>query len=99
MSRCLSRCAIDHVLLERGEVASSWRGRWDSCGCSRPTGRAACPAIATTGDDPDGFMTMPEVIRFLSGYATTIEAPVETNTDGDLGARHRRRLHGRHDRR
>jgi cation diffusion facilitator CzcD-associated flavoprotein CzcO len=31
MSRCLTERSIDHVLLERGEVANSWRsGRWDS---------------------------------------------------------------------
>ena len=26
MSRCLTERAIDHLLLERGEVANAWRG-------------------------------------------------------------------------
>jgi putative flavoprotein involved in K+ transport len=31
MSRCLTERGIDHVVLERGEVANSWRTeRWDS---------------------------------------------------------------------
>jgi len=31
MSRCLAERSIDHVVLERGEVANSWRfERWDS---------------------------------------------------------------------
>ena len=31
MSRCLTERSIDHVVLERGEVANSWRReRWDS---------------------------------------------------------------------
>jgi putative flavoprotein involved in K+ transport len=31
MSRCLADRSIDHVVLERGEVAHSWRTqRWDS---------------------------------------------------------------------
>ncbi len=31
MSRYLSAAAIDHVVLERGEIANSWRReRWDS---------------------------------------------------------------------
>ena len=31
MSRCLTERSIDHVVLERGEVAHSWRTeRWDS---------------------------------------------------------------------
>ena len=30
MSRCLTERSIDHVLLERGEVANTWRTeRWD----------------------------------------------------------------------
>ena len=40
MSRYLAERSIDHIILERGEVAQSWRTqRWDShCGCSPPTG-------------------------------------------------------------
>ena len=31
ISRCLAACSVDHVVLERGEVANSWRTqRWDS---------------------------------------------------------------------
>jgi putative flavoprotein involved in K+ transport len=31
MSRCLAERSIDHVVLERGRVANSWRTeRWDS---------------------------------------------------------------------
>ena len=31
MSRCLSDRSIDHVVLERGEIAHTWRTeRWDS---------------------------------------------------------------------
>ena len=31
MSRCLAERSIDHVVLERGEVANAWRTeRWDS---------------------------------------------------------------------
>ena len=31
MSRCLTERSIDHVVLERGEVANSWKTeRWDS---------------------------------------------------------------------
>ena len=26
--------------------------------------------------DPDGFMTMPEVVQFIDDYAATIDAPV-----------------------
>ena len=31
ISRYLGRCGVDHVILERGRVANSWRKeRWDS---------------------------------------------------------------------
>lgn len=81
MSRSLAERSIDHVLLERGEVASSWRtGRWDSLRLLTPSWQSRLPGYGYTGDDPDGFMTMPEVIRYISGYAEAIDAPVETNT-------------------
>ena len=38
MSRRLTERSIDHVVLERGEVANSWRTqRWPTCGCSPRT--------------------------------------------------------------
>src|SRR5262249_757057 len=35
---------------------------------------------AYDGDDPDGFMAMPDVVRFLQRYAALSEAPVVTGT-------------------
>ncbi|HUJ66259.1 MAG TPA: NAD(P)-binding domain-containing protein, partial [Acidimicrobiales bacterium] len=82
MSRCLSDRSIDHVLLERGQVANSWRtGRWDSLRLLTPNWQNRLPGYRYEGDDPDGFMTMPEVINYIGTYATTISAPVETNTE------------------
>jgi putative flavoprotein involved in K+ transport len=81
MSRCLTDRSIDHVLLERGEVANSWRsGRWDSLRLLTPNWQSRLPGFRYRGDDPDGFMTMPEVIEFLDAYASAINAPVEANT-------------------
>jgi putative flavoprotein involved in K+ transport len=82
MSRCLSDRSIDHVLLERGEVANSWRtGRWDSLRLLTPNWQNRLPGYRYDGHDPDGFMTMPEVINYIATYAATISAPVETNTE------------------
>ena len=81
MSRCLTDRSIDHVLLERGQVANSWRtGRWDSLRLLTPNWQSRLPGHRYDGDDPDGFMTMPEVIRYISGYAEAISAPVHTDT-------------------
>ena len=81
MSKHLSDRQIDHVLVERGEVAERWRSeRWDSLRLLTPNWMTRMPGYQYTGDDPDGYMTMPEVVAFLSEYARTIEAPVYENT-------------------
>lgn len=78
MSRCLTERAIDHVLLERGEVANAWRGRRDSLRLLTPNWQSRLPGYRYRGDDPDGYMTVPEVTGYLRGYAGAIDAPVET---------------------
>jgi putative flavoprotein involved in K+ transport len=81
MSRCLTERSIDHVVVERGEVANTWRTeRWDSLRLLTPNWQSRLPGYGYQGDDPDGFMTMPEVISFLDGYARIASAPVHTNT-------------------
>lgn len=77
VSHFLSRRSIDHVVLERGEVAWSWRTqRWDSLRLLTPNWQSRLPGLSYGGDDPDGYMTMPEVVEFISGYARLIDAPV-----------------------
>ena len=81
MSRCLSECSIDHVILERGEIANSWKHeRWDSLRLLTPNWQARLPGYSYTGTDPDGYMTIPELIGFLEKYADVISAPVMQNT-------------------
>ncbi len=81
MSRCLTERSIDHVVLERGEVANSWRReRWDSLRLLTPNWQTRLPGHRYGGPDPDGYMSMPEVVGFISGYAGLISAPVETQT-------------------
>ena len=81
MSRCLSDRGIDHVVLERSEVANSWRTeRWDSLRLLTPNWQCRLPGHAYDGDDPDGFMTMPEVVEFVAGYAKRIAAPIQSGT-------------------
>jgi putative flavoprotein involved in K+ transport len=81
MSRQLTERSIDHVVLERGEVANSWRTeRWDSLRLLTPNWQTSLPGKPYAGNEPDGFMTMPEVVEFIDGYATGIDAPVQTNT-------------------
>jgi len=81
MSRCLAERSIDHVLLERGEVAQSWRTeRWDSLRLLTPNWQSRLPGFSYAGSDPDGYRTLPEIVAFISGYAKSISAPVRTHT-------------------
>jgi putative flavoprotein involved in K+ transport len=81
MSRSLSARSIDHVVLERGAVAHSWRTeRWDSLRLLTPNWQSRLPGHCYAGDDPDGFMTMPEVVDFIDRYASVVAAPVRTGT-------------------
>ena len=80
-SRCLAEQSIDHVVIERGEVANSWRReRWDSLRLLTPNWQSRLPGFRYEGADPDGFMTMREVIDFISRYAEATSAPVRTHT-------------------
>jgi putative flavoprotein involved in K+ transport len=81
MSRCLTERGIEHVVLERGEVANSWKTeRWDSLRLLTPNWQSRLPGYGYEGDDPDGYRTMPETIAFIERYAEVIGAPVETHT-------------------
>jgi putative flavoprotein involved in K+ transport len=81
MSRCLSERSIEHVVLERGEVANSWRTeRWDSLRLLTPNWQSRLPGFGYEGDDPDGYRTVPEVVDFITAYARFAVAPVQTGT-------------------
>jgi putative flavoprotein involved in K+ transport len=81
-SHCLSERSIDHVVLERRELASSWRReRWDSLRLLTPNWQSRLPGIAYDGSEPDGYMTAPEVAELIERFAERARAPVRTRTD------------------
>jgi putative flavoprotein involved in K+ transport len=68
-------------VLERGEVANSWRHeRWDSLRLLTPNWQSRLPGYRYEGADPDGFMTMNEVVAFIARFAIVADAPVRTHT-------------------
>ncbi|MBI07895.1 MAG: pyridine nucleotide-disulfide oxidoreductase [Rhodospirillaceae bacterium] len=80
-STCLSERSIDHVVLERGEVANSWRReRWDSMRLLTPNWQTRLPGQKYQGSNPDGFMTSAELVEFIADYAAARSAPVRTHT-------------------
>jgi putative flavoprotein involved in K+ transport len=81
MSQCLSEYDIDHVILERGEIANSWKHeRWDSLKLLTPNWQTRLPGYAYSGKHPDGYMSIPELTGFLQDYAESISAPVRQHT-------------------
>jgi putative flavoprotein involved in K+ transport len=72
---------VEHVVLERGEVANSWRHeRWDSLRLLTPNWQSRLPGAPYDGDDPDGYMTAAEVADLIARFAASTRAPVRTQT-------------------
>ncbi|HXR23200.1 MAG TPA: NAD(P)-binding domain-containing protein [Acidimicrobiales bacterium] len=78
----LTEQSLDHVVLERGEVANSWRTeRWDSLRLLTPNWQSRLPGHRYDGPDPDGYMSMGEVIEFVESFAKVTGAPVITEAN------------------
>jgi putative flavoprotein involved in K+ transport len=81
MSHCLSELGVEHVVLERGEVAHRWRSQsWDTLRLLTPNWMTRLPGFQYRGADPHGFMSIPEVVAFFEGYAAVSNAPVLSGT-------------------
>ncbi|MFC5162098.1 NAD(P)-binding domain-containing protein [Nonomuraea angiospora] len=81
-SHFLGERSIDHLVIERGEVANSWRReRWDSFRLLTPNWQSRLPGLRYEGPRPDGYMTTKEVTQFIERFAALCRAPVRTGTD------------------
>lgn len=76
VSHALRRLGSEHVILEQGQVAQAWRGRWDSFTLVTPNWTIRLPAGAYNGPDPDGFLPRDEIVAMLERYAAG--APVRS---------------------
>jgi putative flavoprotein involved in K+ transport len=69
-------------VLERGEVANSWRReRWDSLRLLTPNWQSRLPGLRYEGTDPDGYMSMAEVTEFVELFAKVSRAPVRAGVN------------------
>jgi putative flavoprotein involved in K+ transport len=81
MSYHLAGVGVDHVLLERGKMAHSWRTeRWDSLRLLTPNWMTALPGARYEGDDPDGYMTAAQSVTMLEEYRRSFDPPLHTGT-------------------
>src|SRR3954462_9990286 len=74
----------DHVVVDRGLIAERWRSeRWDSLRTLTPNWMTRLPGADYSGPDPDGFMTVRELIAHFEAYAGSFAAPVLEGTAVD----------------
>jgi len=81
VSRELTPAGVEHVVLERGRLGQTWRGRWDSFCLVTPNWSVQLPGRPYDRDDPDGFMPRDELVRYLEGYAAGFDAPVREGVE------------------
>lgn len=76
-SRYLKHAGVEHVILEAGRVAETWRSRrWDSFCLVTPNWTAAKLPGASMTADPDGYMPLNELVDFFGRWARSFDAPV-----------------------
>ena len=74
----LKDAGVDHVVLEAGRVAETWRTRrWDSFCLVTPNWSVQLPGAKYAGPDPDGYMPLAELVDYFQAWADSFDAPVE----------------------
>jgi cation diffusion facilitator CzcD-associated flavoprotein CzcO len=74
----LTQLGVDHVVLEAGRVAETWRSRrWDSFCLVTPNWSVRLPGGEYAGPDPDGFMNREELVDHFQRWTDSFRAPVK----------------------
>ena len=87
----LTQAGVEHVVLEAGRVAETWRSRrWDSFCLVTPNWSVKLPGAPYAGPDPDGYMHRDELVGHFQDWADSFDAPVKegcavTSLDADDG--------------
>ena len=81
VSRELTEHRVEHVVLEKGRVGQTWRGRWDSFCLVTPNWSVQLPGHPYDQDDPHGFMPRDDIVGYLERYAAGFAAPVREGVD------------------
>src|SRR6476646_2601459 len=77
----LSQAKVDHVVIDAGRVAETWRSRrWDSFRLITPNWAIELPGVAYSGSDPDGYMSRDELVKFFESWVASFSPPVVGNT-------------------
>ena len=73
----------EHVVLERAPaVANAWRNeRWDSFTLVTPNFQVRMPGAEYDGNDPYGFMSRAEVVKYFDDYVARFALPVHCGVE------------------
>ncbi len=73
----------EHVLLERATaVANAWRNeRWDSFTLVTPNFQVRMPGAEYDGNDPYGFMSKADVVKYFDDYVERFDLPVHCGVE------------------
>ncbi|KMW56918.1 putative monooxygenase [Candidatus Rhodobacter oscarellae] len=81
-SAALEARGIDNIVLERGQIANSWRTeRWDSLRMLTPNWMNTVNGERYVGTDPDGFMTVAELLSEFDSAAQNLSGSIWTDTE------------------
>ncbi|MCY3762715.1 MAG: NAD(P)-binding domain-containing protein [Gemmatimonadetes bacterium] len=78
----LSGHGLDHVVLDRGTLASSWvERRWESFTLVTPNWTVRLPGAEYRDADPNGFMRRGDIAAYMGRWAKSFDCPVRTGTE------------------
>ncbi|HEY8814556.1 MAG TPA: NAD(P)-binding domain-containing protein [Candidatus Dormibacteraeota bacterium] len=77
----LKHANVDHIVIDAGRVAETWRSRrWDSFQLITPNWAIGLPGITYTGNEPDGYMSRDELVAFFESWAASFNPPMQGST-------------------
>ena len=77
VSAYLKQRGIDHAVFEKRTAMHVWSTqRWDSFCLVTPNWQCQLPGHAYAGNDPDGFMTKPELTAWLDRFRRKLNPPL-----------------------
>ena len=81
----LTRNNIDHIILEKGEIANTWiNERWDSFALVNPNWAIKIPDFGFgskffPSKNPDGFLNKSETVNYLKSFSEFIGSKIYIN--------------------
>ena len=85
ISYYLTRKNVDHIILERGEVANTWiNERWDNFSLVNPNWAIKIPEFGFgtkffPSKNPDGFLDKLQTVDYLKSFSSFIGSKIYTN--------------------